>query len=39
MSKARNLRRRAEAKAVKLLLKLTPEQRAELIERLKKDGQ
>jgi hypothetical protein len=37
MSKARNLRRRAEAKAKKLLAKLTPEQRAELIERLRKE--
>lgn len=35
MSKRRNLERRAKAKAKKILLTLTPEERADLIERLK----
>jgi Spy/CpxP family protein refolding chaperone len=35
MSKARNQRRRAKAKAVKLLKKLTPEQRQQLIDEVR----
>lgn len=36
MSKARNLRRRTEAKAKRLLRKLTPEQRQQLIDEVRK---